>query len=185
MSSIQIPVHPWASIPGMYCGVEVRVISVVFYTCRLCWFRWFVSQRRVSKTGSGGQSPCHRSHKHVSQIPWGFKGVSQSSRQCPTWSQQVQGTPFPFWTRDSGGDVFSSLVSSTTIGHSFEPNELLSECWWISILITLSICLWDKESMGEGVVVRSFFGEDAWSGGNSSLNGELLVEEVEGEALQL
>ena len=53
------------------------------------------------------------------------------------------------------------------------------------MLIALSICSWDKELMGEGVVVCSFFGEGAQSGGNSSLNGKLLVEEVEGEVLQL
>ena len=53
------------------------------------------------------------------------------------------------------------------------------------MLIALRICSWDKELMGEGVVVRSFFGEGARSGGNSSLDGELLVEEVEGEALRL
>ena len=35
--------------------------------------------------------------------------------------------------------------------------------------------------MGEGVAVRSFFGEGARNGGNSSLVGELSVEEMEGE----
>ena len=53
------------------------------------------------------------------------------------------------------------------------------------MLIALSISLWDKELMGEGVVVCLIFGEGAKSGGNSSLEGELLVEEVEGEVLQL
>ena len=37
--------------------------------------------------------------------------------------------------------------------------------------------------MGEGVAVRSFFGEGARNGGNSSLVDESLVEEVEGDAL--
>ena len=37
----------------------------------------------------------------------------------------------------------------------------------------------DKELMGEGVAVRSFFGEGARNGGNSSLVGELSVEEME------
>ena len=53
------------------------------------------------------------------------------------------------------------------------------------MLITLSICSWDKELMGEGVAVRSFLGEGSQSGGNSSLVSESLVEEVEGEALRL
>ena len=39
--------------------------------------------------------------------------------------------------------------------------------------------------MGEGVVVRSFFGEGARSGGNSLLDSELLVEEVEGEGMRV
>ena len=165
------------SIPGMYCGVGVQVISVVFYTSRSRWFCSAIAALvRFTKAGVGnwkwGQSPCRRSHRLVSQIPRNFKGVSQSSQRCPTWSQRTHGTPFPFWSRDSGGDVFSSLVSSTTIGCSFEPNELLSECWWISILITLSICSWDKELMGEGVVVHSFFGGDARNGGNSSLDSK-------------
>ena len=37
--------------------------------------------------------------------------------------------------------------------------------------------------IGEGVVVRSFFGEGARKRGNSLLVDELLVEEVEGDAL--
>ena len=53
-----------------------------------------------------------------------------------------------------------------------------------SILITLSICSWDKELMGEGVAVCSFFSEGARNGGNSSLVGELSVEEMEGEVLR-
>ena len=53
------------------------------------------------------------------------------------------------------------------------------------MLIALRICSWDKELKGEGVAVCSFFGEGARNGGNSSLDGELLVEEVEGEALRL
>ena len=55
------------------------------------------------------------------------------------------------------------------------------------MLITLSISSWDKELMGEGVVVHLIFGEGAQSGENSSLDSELLVtvEEVEGEVLQL
>ena len=36
--------------------------------------------------------------------------------------------------------------------------------------------------MGEGVAVRSFFGEGVRNGGNSSLVDELLVEEVEGRS---
>ena len=168
-----------ASIPGIYCGVGVRVISVVFYTCRLHWFRSATAILVCfTKAGYGnwkwGQSPCRRSHKHVSQIPRNFKEASQSSHWCPTWSQRVHG----------GGGVFSLLVSSTTIGRSFEPNELMSACWWISILIALSICSWDKELMGEGVAVRSFFCEGAQNGGNSSLVRESLVEEVEGDALR-
>ena len=51
------------------------------------------------------------------------------------------------------------------------------------MLIALRICSWDKGLMGEGVAVRSFFDEGARDGGNSSLDGELLVGEVEGEAL--
>ena len=168
-----------ALIPGIYCGVEVRVISMVFYTCRLRWFRSATAAFvRFTKAGDGkwkwGQSPCRCSHKHVSQIPWNLNEASQSSHWCPTWLQRVHG----------GGSVFSSLVSSTTIGRSFEPNELMSACWWISTLIALRICSWDKGLMGEGVAVRSFFGEGAWSGGNSSLVDELSVEEVEGEALR-
>ena len=53
------------------------------------------------------------------------------------------------------------------------------------MLIALSISSWDKELMGEGDVVHSIFGEGTRSGGNSSLEGEPLVEEVEGEVLQL
>ena len=52
------------------------------------------------------------------------------------------------------------------------------------ILITLRICSWDKELMGEGVVVRSFFGEGVRNGGNSLLVNESSVGEVEGEALR-
>ena len=52
------------------------------------------------------------------------------------------------------------------------------------MLIALRICSWDKELMGEGVAVHSFFGEGARNGGNSSLDSELSVEEVEGEALR-
>ena len=66
-------------IPGIYCGVGVRVISVVFYTCRSRWFRSAIAAFvRFTKAGVGnwkwGQSPCHRSHRHVSQIPQNFKG---------------------------------------------------------------------------------------------------------------
>ena len=52
------------------------------------------------------------------------------------------------------------------------------------MLIALRICSWDKELMGEGVAVRSFFGEGARNGGNSSLVDELSVEEVEGDVLR-
>ena len=52
------------------------------------------------------------------------------------------------------------------------------------LLIALRICSWDKELMGEGVAVRSFFGEGAQNRGNSSLVDESLVEEVEGEVLR-
>ena len=178
------------SIPGRYCGEGVQVILMVFYTCRSHWFRRAIAMLVCfTKAGIGnwkwGQSPWCRSHRHVSQNPWVFKGASQSSWWCPIWSQQAQGTSFPFWTWDSAGNVFSLLVSSTMICCSFEPNELLSEYWWISMVIALSISSWDKELMGEGDVVCSIFGEGAWRGGNSSLEGVLLVEEVEGEVLQL
>ena len=53
------------------------------------------------------------------------------------------------------------------------------------MLIALSMSLWDKGLMGEGVVVRSIFGEGARRRGKSALDGELLVEEVEGEVLRL
>ena len=52
------------------------------------------------------------------------------------------------------------------------------------MLIALRICSWDKEVMGEGVVVRSFFDEDARDRGNSSLVDESSVEEMEGGALR-
>ena len=81
-----------ASIPGIYCGVEVRAISVVFYTCRSCWFRSATAAFvRFTKAGDGkwkwGQSPCRRSHKHVSQIPRNVNEASQSPHWCPVWPQ--------------------------------------------------------------------------------------------------
>ena len=133
------------SIPEIYCGVGVRVISVVFYTCRLRWFCLATAAFvRFTKAVKGkwkwGQSPCRRSHKHVSQIPRNVNEASQSSHWCPSFPQRVHG----------GGSVFSSLVSSTMIGRSFEPNELMSACWWISRLIALRICSWDEVLMGGG-----------------------------------
>ena len=52
------------------------------------------------------------------------------------------------------------------------------------MLIALRICSWDEVLIGEGVAVRSFFGEGAQNRGNSSLVDESLVEEVEGDALR-
>ena len=69
-----------ASIPGIYCGVGVRVISVVFYTCHSHWFRLAIAALvRFTKAGVGNWK--WGSHRVIVPIGTSHKSL-RTSRGC-------------------------------------------------------------------------------------------------------